>query len=55
MVRPCVLMYSGPAKSTTVVENGGASLTVHEIPVMMVALVSNMTFLQISNILHIVV
>ena len=27
LVRPCVLMYSGPAKSTPVVENGGASLT----------------------------
>ena len=27
LMRPCVLMYSGPAKSTPVVENGGASLT----------------------------
>ena len=26
-MRPCVLMYSGPAKSTPVVENGRASLT----------------------------
>ena len=26
-MRPCVLMYSGPAKSTPVMKNGGTSLT----------------------------